>query len=252
MSLISRYDAIGSTYANTRRADPRIAVHLDGVLAGVGTVLNVGAGTGSYEPSHTVLAIEPSRVMIAQRPPETAPVVCARAEALPLFDSCVDATLAVLTVHHWTDLETGISELRRVTRRRIVILTFDPEHTTNFWLLKDYFPALARTHRNSTTDLPRLVSALGAKRTTTTVIPVPHDCTDGFASAYWRRPESYLDATVRSGMSLFADIDGDDLTSGLQRLARDVDSGLWHRRYATLLDQQEYDAGYRLVVTDLG
>lgn len=247
---MSRYDTIGTSYATTRRPDPRITARIHRALGGAATVLNVGAGTGSYEPAQTVLAIEPSAVMIAQRPPGAAPAVRARAEALPLADASVEAVMAVLTLHHWDDVDAGIAELRRVARRRIVVLAFDPERTSEYWLVREYLPGLATTHPGASLALQHLVARLGQERTTVVPVPIAHDCYDGFASAFWRRPAAYLDASVRSGMSLFAG-DADVFAPGLEELERDLANGAWHRRHADLLNAQEHDAGYRLLVTDL-
>ncbi|AOS90905.1 class I SAM-dependent methyltransferase [Mycobacterium intracellulare] len=244
------YDRIGATYRNTRRPDPRIASQVRDALATMGTVVNVGAGTGSYEPGQTVAAIEPSMVMIAQRPPGSAPCVQAVAEALPLRDKCVDAAMALLTVHHWGDLSAGIAELRRVSRHRIVILTWDQAVIDDFWLLREYLPDAARITKALYVPIERLVELLGGAQVHT--VPIPHDCTDGFGAAFWRRPEAYLDATVRAGISMLAYADEGALADGLGRLAADLRSRRWQRRHAELLEQQQLDAGYRLLISDGG
>lgn len=244
-----RYDSTGRTYGHTRRSDPRIAAQLHAAL-GPGQVLNVGAGTGSYEPPGTVLAVEPSAVMIAQRRPGAAPAVRAVAEALPLPDDSVDAALAVLTVHHWTDLGAGLAELRRVARRRVVVLTWDHAVTADFWLLRDYLPAAAATDAALATPLDRLADPLGA--TEIVPVPVPWDCVDGFACAYWRRPEAYLDPVVRAGASMFALTPPADLRDGLARLRTDLATGAWHRRNAALSALPALDLGYRLLIADVG
>lgn len=243
------YDRIGATYRNTRRPDPRIASQVRDALATMGTVVNVGAGTGSYEPGQTVAAIEPSMVMIAQRPPGSAPCVQAVAEALPLRDKCVDAAMALLTVHHWGDLSAGIAELHRVSRHRIVILTWDQAVIDDFWLLREYLPDAARINKALYVPIERLVELLGGAQVHT--VPIPHDCTDGFGAAFWRRPEAYLDATVRAGISMLAYADEGALADGLGRLAADLRSERWQRRHAELLEQQ-LDAGYRLLISDCG
>jgi SAM-dependent methyltransferase len=190
--------------------------------------------------------------MIAQRPPGAAPAIRASAEAIPLRDDIADAAMAVLTVHHWNDLDAGISELRRVARRRIVILTPDPALTARFWLMDEYLPQLAATDPASAVPLDRLVALLtSVGRTTVRPVPVPHDCTDGFAGAFWRRPEAYLDPAFRAGMSLFAIADSAVVNAGVNRLAQDLDSGAWRRRHADLLALDELDTGLRLLVTDL-
>ncbi|MFC9438026.1 class I SAM-dependent methyltransferase [Nocardia sp. NPDC057030] len=243
------YDATGRTYSVTRQADPRIADVIAGALRGMRTVVNIGAGTGSYEPSRTVLAVEPSRVMIAQRPVGAAPAVRATAERLPLRTDSVDAALAVLTVHHWTDLECGIAEMTRVARRRVAILTWDHAVYRQFWLVRDYLPAAAETDGRLSVALSRLTGLL--KDPQIQPIPVPHDCVDGFGGAYWRRPEAYLDETVRAGMSMLALTPKPLLLPGLSRLRQDLVTGEWHSRYADLVDRPHLDLGYRLVTADL-
>lgn len=244
------YDRIGTTYRSTRRPDPRIASQVHTALATMGTVVDVGAGAGSYEPAQTVAAIEPSMVMIAQRPPGSAACVQAVAEALPLRDKCVDAAMAMLTVHHWGDLAAGIGELRRVSRHRIVVFTWDQAVVSDFWLLREYLPDAARINEALYVPIERLVELLGGAQVQ--VVPVPHDCTDGFGAAYWRRPEAYLDPTVRAGISMLAYADEAALAKGLARLAADLRTERWQQRHAELLEQQKLDAGYRLLVSDYG
>lgn len=244
------YDRIGATYCSTRRPDPRIAAQVHAALTAMDTVINVGAGTGSYEPAQTVVAVEPSMVMITQRPAGSAPCVQALAEALPLRDKCVDAAMALLTVHHWSDIAAGIRQLRRVARHRIVVLTWDQSVTRNFWLLCEYLPDAARINEELHVPIARLAELLGGAHVQT--VPVPHDCTDGFGAAYWRRPHAYLDPTVRAGISMLAYADEGSLAEGLARLAADLRSGRWQQRHSELLDQQALDAGYRLLVSDYG
>jgi SAM-dependent methyltransferase len=246
---VTIYDSIGATYARTRRPDPRIADRIRQALGGAATVINVGAGAGSYEPSQTVLAVEPSSVMIAQRPAGSARALQASAESIPLPDDSADAVMALLTVHHWSDLEAGIRELRRIARRRIVVLTFDHDVNRRFWLLEEYLPEAAAVDGARAVAVDRLAALLGGARIET--VPVPHDCTDGFLAAFWRRPEAYLDPRVRAGISLFARTRDEDLRPGLARLSEDLSSGRWHRRHAGLLDREALDVGYRLLVADL-
>ncbi|MDI9832819.1 methyltransferase domain-containing protein [Streptomyces sp. KAU_LT] len=246
---MATYNSIGATYAETRRPDPRIFARIHQALGGAATVINVGAGTGSYEPPETVLAVEPSAVMIAQRPSRSAPALEATAEALPLADDSADAAMALLTVHHWSDLEAGIGELHRVARRRVVLFTFDPDINHRFWLLDEYLPEAARFDTTRAVPVDRLVALLGGARVET--VPVPHDCTDGFLAAFWRRPEAYLDPRVRAGISMFAQLGEDVVRPGLDRLDGDLSSGRWHRRHAGLLDRESLDVGYRLLVADL-
>ncbi|WP_077089202.1 class I SAM-dependent methyltransferase [Mycobacterium rhizamassiliense] len=241
------YDRTGVTYSLTRRADPRLAAVIDEALGDAASVANIGAGTGSYEPSRTVVAVEPSRVMINQRSATAAPVVQAAAEALPIATGAVDAAMAVLTVHHWADLATGVSEMRRVARRRAVILTWDSAVHRDFWLLREYLPDAAETDARLAVSIETLASLLGDRVSIAPVL-VPHDCVDGFGGAYWRRPDAYLDAAVQAGMSLMALTPKALLREGLKRLRSDLDSGAWQRRHADILRESELDLGYRLVV----
>lgn len=238
------YDTIGQSYAKRRRADPRIADQIDAALGDAHRVLNVGAGAGSYEPAgRDVVALEPSRAMIAQRPEGAAPVVQGRAEALPFADASFDAAMAVLTVHHWSDPRKGLSELRRVAKGPVVVLTFDVG-ASDFWLF-DYFPALRTLDQDQMPSMSLYRAALG--KVEIAPVLIPHDCQDGFLSAYWRRPEAYLDQKVRAGMSSFWKIG--DITPGLDRLRADLDSGRWAKTHAALLNAGALDCGYRLVRT---
>jgi SAM-dependent methyltransferase len=210
-------------------------------------VVNVGAGPGSYEPrDRRVVAVEPAREMIRQRPPEAAPAVQARAEALPFEDRAFDAALAVLTVHHWLDRARGLAELRRVAARRVVVFTWDPAADDRFWLTAEYFPEMLAL------DVPRFPSMaeLAARLGPVDVrpVPIPADCTDGFLGAWWRRPEAYLDPAIRRAISSFAQIDRARLARGVGRLQSDLRSGAWDRRFGDLRRLDELDLGYRLVV----
>ncbi|MER6426096.1 class I SAM-dependent methyltransferase [Streptomyces sp. NPDC001137] len=244
------YDTLGATYGRNRQPDPRIAAQIRAALGDAADVINVGAGTGSYEPPQTVLAVEPSQVMIAQRPPGSAPAVRAVAEQLPVRDNAADAVMALLTIHHWTDLTAGIAELRRVARHRIVILTWDQQiFRERFWLVRDYLPQAAAFDDTRALPLDRLSDLLGAARRQP--VPVPHDCTDGFAAAYWRRPHAYLDPQVRSGISLLAQTAEAALAPGLAALSEDLTTGRWHTRHADLLTRDSLDVGYRLLTADI-
>jgi SAM-dependent methyltransferase len=243
------YDTIGATYTTTRRPDPRIAAQIHAALGDAETVINVGAGTGSYEPPQTVLAVEPSAVMIAQRPVGAAPAIQAGAESIPLGDDAADAVMALLTVHHWTDLEAGVAEMRRIARRRIVVLTWDQSVTRETWLLSEYLPEAAALDDARAIPVEHLAALLGATRIEP--VPIPHDCTDGFAVAYWRRPEAYLDPVVRAGISMLAQTGEEAIAPGLSRLADDLSNGRWHDRHADLLTLDETDVGYRLLVAEL-
>ncbi len=245
------YDTIGRGYTGQRRADPRLAATIRAALGDARSVVNVGAGGGSYEPADlSVLAVEPSREMIRQRPAGAAPAVQAVAERLPLADGSVDAALAVLTLHHWTDRAAGLAELARVARRRVVLVTWDPARAGDFWLTRDYLPAVVERDAAIFPPLAELEGAFGGARAAP--LPVPHDCTDGFLGAYWRRPEAYLEPAVRSAMSTFARLAPATLAAGLARLADDLTTGRWDARLGHLRAQPEADLGYRLVVAERG
>jgi SAM-dependent methyltransferase len=246
---MSLYDEHASSYAKTRRPDPRIAARIDAALGEAETVVNVGAGAGSYEPSgRAVTAVEPSAEMIARRPPAAAPTVQASAEALPFEDDAFDAAMAVLTIHHWPDREAGLRELRRVARRRIVLVTFDPLPLRDFWMVRDYFPAIAGLHAE------RIASyALASQPAGTSVetIPIPRDCTDLFFAALWARPELVLDPDVVRPMWVWQSLSEEDRRAGSERLAADLASGTWEERNGHLREETENDVGLRLVVSEL-
>jgi SAM-dependent methyltransferase len=236
-----RYDRIGSGYSGVRRADPHIAAMIVDALGSAESIVNIGAGTGSYEPAdRDVVAVEPSAVMIAQRSAGAARVVQASAESLPFADDSFDAAMAVLTIHHWADPAAGLREMRRVARDRVVLLTFDPDARP--WLT-DYLPALAELDVRQMPPLAEYRRWLG--EVTITPVPVPADWADGFLHAYWKRPHAYLDPRLRAGSSSFRMLA--DLEPGLELPPRDLDSGEWNRRYAELADRDAYDAGYRLI-----
>lgn len=243
------YDTIGRGYARQRRPDPRIAAHLITALGGARSVLNVGAGAGSYEPlDRRTVAVEPSAVMLAQRPPSAAPAVRARAEALPFRDGAFDAVMAILTLHHWVDRARGLAECARVARERVVLLTWDPA-ADGFWLLQEYFPEFIEADRKQFPSIPSYAEMLGpSARVQVAAVSVPRDCIDGFLGAYWARPAAYLDPTVHAGISSFA---RPGIEMGLERLRADLASGAWHARHGELLDMDTLDLGYRLVVADL-
>ena len=247
---MTEYDEIGTTYAGTRRADARIERRIAEALGDARSIVNVGAGVGSYEPrDREVVAVEPSAVMIAQRPPGAAPAVQGTAEHLPFVDDSFDAALAVLTMHHWSDWRAGIAELRRVTRSRIVLFTFDPAWIARYWLVRDYLPEIAAIDEARFAPLATVAEAMGGAE----VIPVPiaADCSDGFLCAYWKRPGLYLDAATRANMSSMAVLPSEVMDPAMARLERDVADGSWAERNADLLAHDVYDFGYRLLVADL-
>jgi SAM-dependent methyltransferase len=242
------YDRLGVGYTTTRREDPRIAAAIHAALGDAVTVVNVGAGTGSYEPSgRRLVAIEPSPVMIAQRPRDAAPAIIATAEALPLADDGVDAAMAVLTDHHWSDRARGLAEMRRVARRRAVVFQHDPSVGDRFWLTREYLPTFRRRLEGKV--LAEMMAPLGDDLEFRPV-PIPHDCTDGFMAAHWRRPHAYLDPRVRDGISVFHLLPTDEVEQAVARLRADLDSGAWERRHADLLECDELDLGFRVIVAE--
>ncbi|MEV0708054.1 class I SAM-dependent methyltransferase [Nocardia aurea] len=245
------YDRTGRTYASTRRPDPRIEAQMRRHVPETWSVADIGAGAGGYQLGRTVVAVEPSAVMIGQRPAKAAPAVRAVAEHLPIRDKAVDVASAALTVHHWSDLEQGLREMSRIARRRIVVFTWDHLVMREFWLLRDYLPAAAATDARLAVPLDQLVDLLPG---TVEVHPVavPADCADGFGAAFWRRPHAYLDPRVRAGMSMLALTPHPLLEDGLRNLSHDLHSRAWHRHNADLLARDEFDIGYRVVVASLG
>ncbi len=211
-------------------------------------MLNVGAGTGSYEALHRQLvAVEPSSVMLAQRSHASAPVVQARAEALPFADAAFDAVLGVLTLHHWTDWRRGLRECVRVARELVVMLTFDPA-SDGFWLTQQYLPEFMALDREQFPSIEALIADFGPEACVVRPVPIPRDCSDGFLGAFWARPHAYLDARVRVGISSFARCDVD---AGLSRLESDLSDGSWTKRYGHLLALEAIDIGYRMVIAKL-
>ncbi|HMI48939.1 MAG TPA: class I SAM-dependent methyltransferase [Gemmatimonadaceae bacterium] len=243
MATLDTYDAIGRSYSTRRRPDQRLAARLDALIGSDRTVLNVGAGTGSYEPARSgVVAVEPSTVMLSQRPASAAPAVRAIAEALPFPDQAFDVVLAILTVHHWKDQRRGLEECARAAKDRVVILTWDPD-AEGFWLVKDYFPEILAIDRRIFPSMELLSAVLGP--IDVQPLPIPGDCIDGFLGAYWQRPEAYLDEEVRARISSFSLLTS--IGPQLERLERDLMSGNWERRNAELRLRPELDVGYRLV-----
>jgi SAM-dependent methyltransferase len=244
---VTLYDRIGIGYAEHRRPDPRVAARLHAGLGDARTIVNVGAGAGSYEPAdRDVVAVEPSMTMIAQRGAGAAPVVRAVAEALPFADASFDAGLVTFSVHHWTDPTGGLAELRRVVRGPVVVLTWEPDIGDDFWLVAEYL-GVVRSLDTSVPSPQDMADALGGGRIETLL--VPHDCVDGFFAAYWRRPEAYLDPAVRAAISGLARLDPVDVEPAMARLAADLADGTWARRHADLLELDECDVGHRVVVS---
>jgi SAM-dependent methyltransferase len=247
------YNRIGGTYTSTRRSDPHIAAAIHLALGDAGTVLNVGAGAGNYEPvDREVVALEPSPVMIAQRPPGAAPVIEGRAEALPFPGNAFDAVMAVLSDHHWRDRRRGLAELRRVARRRVVLFNANPGEAELFWLTTEYLPEFLELipprYRHPRTWQDELRAALG--RVEITPVPIPHDCADGFYGAYWRRPEAYLDSGVRAGISVFAQVSSAAVGRAVDALDADLKTGRWQHCHRELLTMDELHLGYYVIVAE--
>ncbi len=240
------YDTIGATYTVTRRTEPRIAARIWAALGDARTVLNVGAGTGSYEPpDRPVRAVEPSALMRSQRLPDTAPCLAAAAEKLPFEDQSFDAAMAVCTLHHWQDPIAGLREMQRVARR-VVVFLFDTSDPGQFWLTRDYLPEFA-TLRGCTilASLNELAAAVGARLEP---VPIPWDCADGFFEAHWRRPEAYLDESVRRGVSVWDGVGPDAEQSAVDSLGRDLASGRWAERNHDIVDLDAAELGARLLI----
>ncbi len=241
--MTTAYDTIGVNYSDLRKPDARIERLISNALGSAEKVLNVGAGTGSYEPAdQSVTAVEPSGEMIRQRSKSAAPVVQGCAENLPFDDKSFDASMAILTVHHWSDKQKGLQEMRRVTRGPMVVLTYDPAFRA-FWLL-DYFPQLVTLDEGQMPKITDYEKWLGP--VAISPVPIPYDCTDGFLSAYWRRPAAYLDPRIRAAMSPFWALG--DVSAELNRLEQDLASGAWAQQHGELLHLDARDCGYRLVV----
>jgi SAM-dependent methyltransferase len=249
---MTTYDRTGIGYAQVRRGDPRIAAFVERGLGEARTVVNVGAGTGSYEPAgREVTAVEPSATMISQRAADAAPVVQASAEQLPFDDDSFDAAMAMITVHHWRDLEAGVAEMIRVARRRVVILSFDPQPLSDFWLV-DYFPRAFEIHTEFMPPIDELTAMLGTD-VAVEAVPLPRRCTDGFFFALWDRPELHLDQEVRRGSTVWHEMESEQIAKGLAALSTDLESGRWDERHGHLREAtEELDLGLRLIVAELG
>jgi SAM-dependent methyltransferase len=244
------YDSIGVGYAPMRRPDPRLYAAIAGALGPCGSVANVGAGAGSYEPADRhVVAVEPSRLMIEQRPPDTGRAVVGVAERLPIADRSVDATMAIFTVHHWSDVAAGIAEMARVSRRRIVLVTMDADALAVHWMVSDYAPEILEVHASGFPSISFLLEQLPGATSTPWLVPT--DCTDSFFVALWSRPELYLRAEVRAATSVWHQLPEKTVDVVLTRLAADLRTGRWDQRHGELRTRAALDVGVRIVCADL-
>lgn len=237
------YDRIGINYGQLRKPDKRLQTAIEKAIGDAQTILNIGAGTGSYEPrGKEVTAVEPSSTMITQRASDAAPVVQASAENLPFGNKEFDLAMAILTIHHWGDLGKGLAEMKRVSQRQL-IFTWDPCHP-GFWLTRDYFPEILAIDQAIFPSFEEMKKHLGSLKRIP--VPIPHDCTDGFGCAYWRRPEAYLQPRVRQAISTFSKI---KLTEeGVNRLRSDLETGIWEEQYGELRQKKVLDLGYTIWV----
>ena len=241
------YERHGHGYTAFRQPDPRIAAQVHRALGPARTVLNVGAGAGSYEPEgRYVLAVEPSAVMRAQRPRSLAPAIDAVAESLPLDDRSVDAAMAMITIHQWPDAVRGLREMRRVTRGPVVIMTFDGDAMDRFWLT-EYCPGLIDAERRRSPAISAIGAVLGGS-TKVSVVRIPRDCTDGFTEAYYARPEMFLDPAARGAQSVWGFVTAAEQEEAVARLRADLDSGAWQQRYGRWRDEPFFEGSLVLVV----
>jgi SAM-dependent methyltransferase len=245
-----RYERIGRGYARTRREDRHLAERIHQALGDARTVVNVGAGAGSYEPrDRHVIAIEPSDVMAAQRPPDLTPAIRASAGALPLRDGSVDAAMAILSVHHWdAEQERGVGEMRRVARGPVVILTYDAEVSGQMWLMADYLPEVAALDRRIMPSLETLAGWLGGSLRVET-LEISADTPDWMLGSFWAHPERVLDPVARAATSGFARLDAAVVDRVVESVRRDLESGAWDRRHGHLRRLRSFDAGLRLIIS---
>jgi len=244
------YDSIAKDYAPVRRTEPSIAERIHAALGELDSVVNVGAGTGSYEPTDSrIVAVEPSIEMIRRRPPGAAAAVQATAESIPLATGAVDAAMAVLTMQHWRDVAAALHELRRVARRRLLLVTMEVDILETMWFLADYVPEAIPDHRAAFPTIAFLEAELPVSRVET--LPVPKDCLDGFVAAFWARPEAYLNPRITSASFLALPKFAAITPRATAALRRDLASGDWLARHGHLLKLQQHDVGLRLIVVDL-
>jgi SAM-dependent methyltransferase len=243
------YDKDGVRYSARRQTEPAIAHYIHAALHNAKTILNVGAGAGSYEPEDRYfISVEPSVSMRAQRlSNHKNPALTGRADNLPFDDKSFDAATAFLTIHHWPDIKKGLSELRRVARHQIIIMTFDPDALDFFWNA-EYFPEVIEVEKQRYPTIDRLLDMLGGK-TAVHDIPVPLDCVDGFQEAFYGRPEAFLDKEVRNAMSAWGFISEEHQELMVKRLSDDLQSGEWDRKYGHLRTQPTFSGALRLIIS---
>ena len=243
------YEHGGQKYSGQRKTDPRIAEYVHRALGNAKTVLNVGAGAGSYEPEDRyVIALEPSASMRSQRMNNgRTPAVIGFADTIPFDDNAFDASMALVTVHHWPDLDKGLKEMRRVTKDAVVIMTFDPDALNEFWNVH-YFPELIEVERQRYPSVDSLIKSLGGN-CEVQKIPVPFDCTDGFQEAYYGRPEAFLEKDVRMSQSAWGFLPAGLEEQYVQALANDLASGEWDRKYGHYRKEPDFTCALRLIIS---
>jgi SAM-dependent methyltransferase len=242
------YDKNGARYSTSRQTDPAIAAYIYRALGDAKTILNVGAGSGSYEPTDRfVISVEPSVTMRAQRLlNHKSPAVIGKADDLPFDDRSFDVATAFLTIHHWPDIKKGLAEMRRVTRSQIIIMTYDPDALGIFWNA-EYFPEVIEVEKQRYPRIQSLVNVLGGNAEVQE-IPVPLNCLDGFQEAFYGRPEAFLEKEVRKAMSAWGFISEDRQELMVKRLSDDLSSGEWDRKFGYLRTQPTFSGALRLVI----
>jgi len=245
------YDQFGQTYSGHRATDPRISEQVFKALEGATTILNVGAGAGSYEPlDKYVVAVEPSAEMRKQRLLNgKTPAIDATAESLPFDDNSFDASMAMVTVHHWPDMEKGLRELKRVSKKKVVIMTFDPDGLDDFWNAH-YFPELVAVEKQRFPKNDLVINALGG-HCDIVPVPIPIDCVDGFQEAFYGRPEAFLSKEVRLNQSAWGFLPAGTEEQIVQRLADDLTSGEWDRKYGEHRSMPTFTGALKLIVADV-
>ena len=242
------YGTVGEGYARYRQPEPRISCYIEKALGAAQTVLNVGAGAGSYEPlDRVVTAIEPSASMRAQRPPHLPTAIDAVAERIPFPDGYFDASMATFTIHQWSDLRAGLSEMRRVTRGPIVILSCDPDELDRFWLA-GYAPEVITIEARRYPAIDMIRSILG-NGTRAVPVPIPLNCKDGFNEAYYGRPEKLLDDQARLACSAWSFVDAETTANYLDHLRIDLEQGVWDEKYGHLRNQPVFEGSLKLIVS---